>query len=819
MLHNLFKLLQTKRHNILFLDILYCTKQALEQGTAFSHVASSLHKYLPQLVALLGKRTDDREKLELLTIAYLCIRNIVVDYRFEVCRFTEAIAKYIHQIFKVDLNEESKHVLFKLMDLAIIVHYPSLEHREQLEFINDKKVWYQQLRNFVYIIQLELKLAPKAAYRSVSKPEVNQIFAQFAARLCFLVYWDYAIWEENFEHEEENPPKRIRRSRKLQALMDFTQTSSDKFNWKWLNVLAEVLYNYDSALCSEDVPGLMDMLAQCQGSIEHEVQVYSFARCCFVLLQREQQTLPSLNPIVLQRCNELWHKIADGSIRVCSSNNKHSKENHILLQILLHHNKHSSFSFIEDVIKLFISKATIKSDTTLQTLITLMTRFNIDLLQNSKELIKKLLTYIFEKETLASSNLRQLIKTSSHDKISPHIISSVGVLCCLSKSDVVKYCKSCILNEYQLFESNWKLQEQTVYKKETSEMSKLLLLKCNELLLLEDQDFDCQQEISMKKQCNIEFPIEIKCIVDQRIYEEEFQHSIEFKGSMNSDASIEVLKEYLQQVLENNEIMMSLANNFLAFEAFNEDKFNSSFVIKKIHFHMQEIEQLFELLLTKSEGLSLRDVHQLLNLVKSLFDSNYHAKIGQKVRTFELKSCLQWLSHQVNHLFRCHERDDDFEKMKIGWIDFINAKMEDKIKFMAVETLCLYNNFDGINKDTMVELLDDIELDIVDNMDLHTIFHVLKLFGSQNAVPEEAVQWIWKHIMQICQHHHNNQYVSGQIIENLQHIAHLSKDYELLSANVASIFTSFGKICAKPAYKPSITIEFLNQFKYFHKVG
>lgn len=218
------------------MTILQCTK-LVELGCNFSRLAEDLSKYLKNLTSLLEKQTEEREKLELLMITYHCCRNIAVDYRFEVCRFTEVIAKRIKEVFKVDMDSDKKTLLFKLMDLAVVVHYPNLANdKSKYEYVVDHDEWNRQLRNFIYMVGLELKLPPRSKYRSQFNPEVNQVVAQFAARLCFVMFWDDSVRQE--EEKEESSAKRVKRSNKLQALLDLTQPSEDKleFNWKWLTI-------------------------------------------------------------------------------------------------------------------------------------------------------------------------------------------------------------------------------------------------------------------------------------------------------------------------------------------------------------------------------------------------------------------------------------------------------------------------------------------------------------------------------------------------------------------------------------------------------
>lgn len=769
------------------------------------------------LESLLEKRVESREKLELLIVAYHCCYNIAVDHRLEVCRFTETISKHIHTVFKVDLNEESKEKLFRLMDLSLIVHYPMLDgDAVKLKYVNDVALWNSQLRNFAYIVDLELKPTPKTKYRSTTKLNINQVLVQFAARLSYLVYWDELVWQVD-KNEEPTTSKRQRRSTKLQALIDLVTPNQEQaeFNWKWLVVTAEVIYNYPASLQNEDYQVLLQAISQFQATMEGEIQVYAFTKCCFVLLEREPKFLATANAIIANLCKELWNKIADGTARVCSLNNKNSIENHIALQVLIHHHKYPSNSFIENIINIFLSNSTIKCDATLQTLVTILSSFNLDTLPNGKNLLEKIIKYTFEKPSLA--NLKKVITTTGKEKPSAHMLAKVGVICCLSQTDFVNFSKKSQLNKNELFTNNWNIKVQEAYKKDIFRISHYILVKHNERLLIEEVDFKQRDTAALINATKEHIPTEIKCIIEPLCFEI-LQSETNFKSKVIDEGNdTERIKDYLLQVLENNEIMMSLVDCFLTFEAFNDEKLKGSFILKKVDYHLQEIERLFKLILKKRTNLEMRDTHELLLLVKSMFSRNLHQAICSKVRTFDLTSCIKWVSNQADHNFSSSV--GDAQLMNIGPNEFLEAKLDEKMKFLAIATLFEYNNLPGQNTDLLKELITEIELDPDDNMDLHSIFHAIKVLGSQPIKDIEIVKWLWGYIVQICKYHHNNQYVSKQMIESFENILSFTKSFSEMASNVISLYSSFAQICCKPQYSSSVSVEFIRQFKVFHQVS
>ncbi|CAO1305967.1 unnamed protein product [Diamesa serratosioi] len=801
LLSQLFKLMESKNHNIALLDIVQCTTSLIEVGTNCSFLAVDLSKYLKRLQKLLETNENNRDRLELLKTSYHCCSNIAVDFRFEVCKFTESTMKYIHKVYDKNASEEQKTTMFKLMDLALLVHSPNLKNdRSKLNYVNDSKEWHTQLRNFAYIMKQEMHLPPKTKYRSETKPVINQIFNQFAARLCYIIYWDDTIWNDQDSESGEQSAKRVKHGNKLQTLLDFACPAENEFNWKWILVICEMIQEFPDSLIAEDFQPFLQLLAQFQPTIEYDIQMYAFSKCCLILLQNEETFMSTHNFIVVNFCKDFWHKIADCASRTCTSNCKTATENHILLQILIRFQKFPSSNFIEDLIKIFLTNLTVKSDITLQTLLTILENFNLDSLPNAKELNNKILAYVFEKPTLAV--LKTIIVGG---KASPGVLAKLGVICTLSKTDVVNFKKSD--DDFKQLFDHWKLNEQFCYLQHMREFEKCILLKSNECLLIEDSDFQTLERISSK---DVEIPIEIKCIIDQTALEGLQKLLDHHQKLLSEDDNSETIKDFLKCLLENTEILINLLDHYIQFEAFNTEKLKSSFVTKKISFNLQHVEYLFGLLLSKG-GLDLKDTNQLLVLLKSLVDTKYHHVVCKEIRRSELINCLKWTGKQcINSFYK-------FQATQFGWDLFVNSKMEQKIKYQAVEILILCNHYESVNSALIEKLLKRITFDYADNVELHTVFHLIKLLGCQNRVTEGIALWAMALVIEICIDYHQNQYISEKLIEGISDVIQFAKDHNSETSNVLVLVDSFVTICSQMSYNPNITVKCLEQLKTFHQ--
>lgn len=808
LLENLFKLIKHNKQNIPYNILFESAKSVIKTGTSFSYLAMELHQFLPTLTVLLESKTNYAHITELLIISYQCCSKIAVENRLEVCLFTEKIAKYVKTVFKSNEKEESiKENLFKLMNLALIVHYPVLNvDKQKMKFVGDGDEWHRQLRNFSYILNTEMKSVLKTKYtiNSNVKNEVNQIVVQFAARLSYLIYWDESIWFDQESEEFANVSKRPKVTNKFGSLMDLAQSEGGEINWKWILIIAELVSIFPEALESEYYQPLLQMLSTCQATFGNSQQIYAFAMICHTLLEKEAKFVSQTNHIVQMHCQGLWEKICDATLRSCSSSNKQFIENHLLLQLLLNYQKNTSPNFIEEVIKVFTNKTTVKCDSTLRTLVELMKSYNLDLLDNGSELALKILNYTFEKVSV-----NERIAAGRNGKPSAALIAEIGAMSCLSKTDVFNFSRKYPRNYKSMLKKLWNSGEAYAYKEEIDRMVNLLMVRSNERFIIEEEDFQVVRMETSEKQ---EFPKEVKCIMLESMVDELFKLT-DFKTKVITELTdIDGIRIYTEQVLENNEMMMCLSDSFLKYEAFNELKFDSSFSTKKIDFNVQEINRLFGLIIAKRSSFELTEKYRMLTLSKLLFVKKYHDQICEQIRKQDLANCLKWIGIQLKQTVEVD--NDRHPYVLFGMKEFAEARLDEKIRYLALETLSNYNNCEGVNTQDFIRELKNIESDdekTDDNIILHSMFEICSIFGRQRTVPEDVVEWIWEFLESICKIHHHNQYISSRLIDNLHNIYNFTQNHSNQICNVFKLYKSYANLISKMTYNPSIAVKFIQQ--------
>lgn len=287
--------------------------------------------------------------------------------------------------------------------------------------------------------------------------------------------------------------------------------------------------------------------------------------------------------------------------------------------------------------------------------------------------------------------------------------------------------------------------------------------------------------------------------------------------TIDIDNSLVEIRDYLRDVLESNDLMMHLASNLLRYHALNEEKLNNSFVAKKIVYNIQEIDRLFSLVMKKTDELDLPDTFSILSSVKEMFSAQYHSIIVRRIRNGALQFCLNWILKLVD--FEMKDDENEMRDQPINYDAFLNARNYEKIRFMAITTLCQYFYYDGENTNDILEKLTRIDFYMDDNIDLHTIFEVIELFSEQNALPHAAVKWIWKGIIQICNMYKNHLYIMGRLCEKLDKIVKISRDFPDHTSSICVLFKAYAALCSDddPRFNREVSVLFLDKFAWFHQ--
>lgn len=394
----------------------------------------------------------------------------------------------------------------------------------------------------------------------------------------------------------------------------------------------------------------------------------------------------------------------------------------------------------------------------------------------------------------------------------------MAACCCITKTDVVNYEKKHPhqWNDEKVFETVWDLKVQIDYKLEIDKMLNLMSKKWIKTLSLEDGDF---LQTDTTSPSNTTISEEIECILEQDVFENLMKLTDFRIRTVGEENSIEEIRDYICDILENNELMMNLASTLIQYGTFNEERFDSTFIAKKMIFHAQEIERLFTLFLRKMGKFDMIDTFKILTALKSVFGINFHPAIGMRIRKINLKICLNWIVKQMESSV-----DINDEKLnELSYENFLNVKNGAKIRYLAMTTLAQYLYYgEGENTEDVVENLKDVLFYVNDNVDLHAIIEILDIFGNQVDVPHQAVKWIWLGIVNLCKYHKEHIYVMKRLVEKIDKIVNFSKGLGDMTSSVIELFRIYSKLCShlnieNRKYNLEVALIFLEKFRYFHQ--
>lgn len=279
----------------------------VEIATNNSPFASDLPQYLPIVEKIILDLETGNSLNEAIKLAYQICKNLAVDYRFEVCKFTENIFSKVTRSFDTLLDDNMKDVIYKLSHLAILIHHPDVSGK--LNYFNDEAVWNQHLINLFYRTESEIKFQNNQM-RTYLDMKVSPVFIKMLSSLCRIIFWNDSVWNGGVNN------KRIKKCDKIQSIMDLVQREPNKFCWRWFIILSEITWNNsENSMCVEDFQPILTLLDDMQSGLKYTSQFEGFLKCAEVLLKNEDRFFKESNVLNELFCNGLWIKIVETAFR------------------------------------------------------------------------------------------------------------------------------------------------------------------------------------------------------------------------------------------------------------------------------------------------------------------------------------------------------------------------------------------------------------------------------------------------------------------------------------------------------------------------
>lgn len=126
--------------------------------------------------------------------------QLAANHRISICKFSEEVLSEVIKLYNYRMDDATKLVLFKILHLSIVVHYPrshtdethtfntdSARSAPAINYVHDIQVWHKQLRSMHHIVESEIQESGKGFGRSQSVPNFCNTFDSMAAALCAVV--------------------------------------------------------------------------------------------------------------------------------------------------------------------------------------------------------------------------------------------------------------------------------------------------------------------------------------------------------------------------------------------------------------------------------------------------------------------------------------------------------------------------------------------------------------------------------------------------------------------------------------------------------
>ncbi|XP_053675584.1 serine/threonine-protein kinase ATM [Anopheles nili] len=762
--------------------------------------------YLPVLIDHMRrtKNMQDNEKKivshELVVTAFHIVQAIAVDCKTSVLEFLESFLPFAIDAYQGRLIKEQKHALFRLMHLSLIVLYPggkSLADAERLtkddyQSPGDDATRRKTLQRYHTIVTSEIE-ALRGSENGKEGPK-DDVFVDFAARLCYTFYWNEDNWRD--AGSSESSAKRNKQYNKLQSIMEMVSPKPNQFSWRWFEILSIVLNRYSSALTNEDYPRMLQLLCDFQASLQTPLQQNAFYRCCAVLLKFEAS--PTFRTLSTRPVNEatnseaLWCKIFTAASRGCTTTSaKTSVESNLLLQLLIRHRKYPSVSFLNaTVLEAFYTYAIEKTNVNVGTILAILeTLGSIEHLGDVDGVLTKLLNYLFpQTRALVSKDI-----VNSKERIHSKVLAGILVLCVVTRhvsggsdeSVTVKHGDNC----------------KDLYQEENVQLQVLeqQFLQHDLVQFIRPEHHQNGSEFS--NTTNLKFNVNEQLL--KRVCE-----VINFdKHTLPEDDSF--LYNALVRICYDVELYLEMVNILVLHQAYDEAQYTKCPLDKKTLFKFQQLNLGFERLIDRDVSLNVHEVTTIGERLLAIFRGPYHPLVGKLLKTTDHTMVLRWTVEQV-----VTDGSENSTHFSIPRPNQLSEKQAFKRCFLHI--LAEYVQYDGACFNEVYDLLDRLELNVHSSLDLFYFFDICRILLRQPS-QELVANWAIRKFVEVCQNHYTNAEISEMIIDLYADFTTYISPYDGMVRNATIILNSYVKQCTKRIYSIGLQAKIIAQIKHLLK--
>uniref|UniRef100_A0A182F611 Serine/threonine-protein kinase ATM n=1 Tax=Anopheles albimanus TaxID=7167 RepID=A0A182F611_ANOAL len=788
-------------------QVLQCLSLAIRKFLENCSKTTFLANYFPRLMEQIRQTEKNKSMHELIVIALHAVQAVAVDARVKVQTFLSTLKPYVLKAYEPKMADEQKIALFRLMHLSLIVDSPGGKLQSgQDDRLTDElpapsivtQERNKQLRQLFYIVSAELKELLSKSYVSKYGPPEREIkfvdgFLDFAARLCYTIYWDENDCAVN-EESGESSSKKIKKSRKLQCLMDLANTTSNQNNMCWLIILSLLLERHCAALLLEDYHPLLQQLSELQPAIQSVEQHRAFYRCCEVLLQYEDTPMirSSIGSMVdTQLCGDLWSMILKAACRSSSSMiSSIAAESCRLMQLLIRYRKYSSIDFLHDTVLedvyLNAIKKTNASASCLESI--LDTLPGIDCLSGGKdEVLKKMFEYLY----VGPGKEREIIQGKI--RLNTKLLANISVLAVVTKH---------VGSETQIGDHlpmNGLLTE--VYVEADSHLRqlerRLLLQNVDELIMLEETE----QEL------------EAGPLVTYNVNEDLFERLciyLNFDKNVLPEEDKMLNAPLLQELCYELELYLQILSILMHHQAYTNEQLRRNVLTKKVMFKLQLLNIGCERLLEHDPSFTTNEVASIGEQLLAIFRGPYHPAVAIVLQAADISSILKWCRNHIDS--KQHDDSEHLERITLDQLP--SGEHTHRCYLHAMIHYLQYE--EAVLAADVHDMLEDLELNVYSSLDVFYIFDVSRIL-LRHPPSEIVANWVLNHVIHVCKEHHTNAGITEEIIDLYGDLVRFVSPYESMARNVTIVLNSFVKKCKQHIYSAELQGKIIAQIKHLLK--
>lgn len=440
---------------------------------------------------------------------------------------------------------------------------------------------------------------------------------------------------------------------------------------------------------------MLQLIHDFQSTIQYSIQIKLLKNVANVMLTQEKQfPIDQQQFIIPEFCQTLWNKIVQTALH--KSTTKHALENICFIQMMVEHRLQFSNSFVTNVLNTILSTSFDKTNESIQLLISIFQNASTD--QLTTDLRLKIL------EWLNTTNIKEM---STGKPIKIELKAELMVLCVFSKIE-----KNAIRNVI----SNGTDDSMIKYRSSLNTLRTELQYKSlNQLIVIvSSNSTNCMPSFYIQTSHQLPNSSELKSVINEDYFKKLYELII-------PENEPELTDNHFQNVMNitnSLHLILQLLNKLMFYNALDQDKFMKTFLAKKVHLKLEQIDMVFARI---DRGVfESNDIVRVLEQLALIFNSQYHSVLQQLIKERSVFDVIGWLANIEND----HQESCNSKLLEL--IAEENLKdVNHKIRYKAGIILAFFCS--GPNAANAFQAISECKFNMKNNEDLFIVHQMIKV--------------------------------------------------------------------------------------------